>query len=81
MNNKHLRRIVDEYLSTNLAFEDELLDITRSIRRDTNNYIFYLDHYYALYKHQLFEYKMEIKFCNDIDSWFYKQWVIEDNIN
>jgi hypothetical protein len=43
--NKHLLKIISEYLHFSLPFNDELLNKTIWILRDTSNFIFYTNRY------------------------------------
>lgn len=73
--NKHLMKIIDEYLLIKRTFEDELLNITVYMRNDLDKFWFYSNCFYSLQR-GLFCLSMRIKYCNDESSPFYKKWGI-----
>jgi hypothetical protein len=74
--NKHLRNIVDEYLSMKQIFEHELLEITELIRCLTSTHLYYSNYFYPHnQKHDLFRSVSKIGYCND-EYYYCKQWAI-----
>lgn len=43
--NKHLKKIIDEYIIHELKFKNELLDVTEQLIQNYNNNWYYYDNY------------------------------------
>lgn len=77
MNNKHLQRIIYEYIYHPISFKQELLIKTREILRDTELYM-NSDNYY-----RCFDYNREKKYyrksriIGNKEGWFIRDFPIE----